>query len=78
MLALPAAANQLSARNQLLGKIVKTVLCAVNAEVVLQLAGGNAVSAIITNDSVDKLALVEGVDVCAVFKASSVILGVTD
>lgn len=78
MLASPAVANQLSARNQLLGKVVKIVLGSVNAEVVLQLAGGNTVSAIITNESVSNLALAEGVDVCAVFKASSVILGVTD
>lgn len=78
MLALPAATNQLSARNQLVGKIIKIVQGAVNAEVVMQLAGGNTVSAIITNDSVGHLALAEGVDICAVFKASSVILGVSD
>lgn len=78
MLALPAAVNQLSARNQLMGKIVRIVQGNVNTEVVLQLLGGNTVSAIITNDSVVNLSLVEGGEVCAVFKASSVILGVTD
>lgn len=78
ILALPAAANQLSARNQLLGNIVRIVPGNVNTEVVLQLAGGNTVSVVITNDSVGKLALAVGGEVCAVFKASSVILGITD
>jgi molybdate transport system regulatory protein len=78
ILALPSAANQLSARNQLLGKITRITQGNVNTEVALQLAGGNTVSVVITNESVVNLALAEGVEVCAVFKASSVILGVTD
>jgi molybdate transport system regulatory protein len=43
----------------------------------MQLAGGNVVSVVVTNDSVDSLSLAEGLEVCAVFKASSVIMGVT-
>ncbi len=48
----------------------------VNADVVIDLPGGTAVSAIITNDSLDSLGLREGDPACAVFKAGSVILGV--
>lgn len=78
ILALPEAANQVSARNKLIGTIARITLGNVNTEVVLQLAGGNTVSVVITNDSVSSLGLTEGLEVCAVFKASSVILGVTD
>ena len=78
ILALPDAANKVSARNKLVGKITRITLGNVNTEVVLQLDGGNTVSVVITNDSVYSLGLAEGLEVCAVFKASSVILGVTD
>lgn len=77
ILALPEAADKVSARNRLLGKVARITPGTVNTEVVLQLDGGNTVSVIITNDSVAALCLVEELEVCAVFKASSVILGVT-
>ena len=67
-----------SARNKLAGKISRITQGGVNTEVVLQLEGGNTVSVIITNDSVTSLSLIVGAEVCAVFKASSVIMGVTD
>ncbi len=78
ILALPSAANQLSARNQLLGKVTKIIPGNVNTEVVAQLAGGNSVCIVVTNESVTNLKLTEGAEICAVFKASSVILGVSD
>lgn len=78
ILALPEAAGMVSARNKLLGKVTRITPGNVNTEVVLQLDGGNTVSVVITNDSVASLGLVDGLQVCAVFKASSVILGVTD
>lgn len=78
ILALPDASDKLSARNRLLGKVTRIVRGNVNAEVSLQLAGGNTVSVVITDESVDHLKLAEGVSACAVFKASSVIMGVTD
>jgi molybdate transport system regulatory protein len=77
ILALPSAANQVSARNKLLGKVSRIIPGNVNSEVVMQLAGGNVMSVVVTNDSVDNLNLKEAVEVCAVFKASSVIMGVT-
>jgi molybdate transport system regulatory protein len=51
---------------------------AVNAEVSLVLDGGAVITAVVTNESVDTLGLVEGGSVVAAFKASSVILGVKD
>ena len=67
---------RLSARNQLAGTVKRVVPGAVNTEVVLELAGGGSVAAIITNRSVKVLRLGVGCAATAVFKASSVILGV--
>jgi molybdate transport system regulatory protein len=78
ILAMPEAAAKVSARNKLLGKISRITPGNVNTEIVMQLDGGNAVSVVITNDSVISLSLEVGIEACAVFKASSVIMGVTD
>lgn len=67
---------RLSARNQLAGTVTRVVPGAVNTEVVLQLPGGGTVAAVVTNASVASLAIAEGRAVTAVFKASSVIVGV--
>jgi molybdate transport system regulatory protein len=67
---------RLSARNRLCGSVSRITRGAVNSDVVIDLPGGSAVSAIITNDSLDSLALAVGTPACAVFKAGSVILGV--
>lgn len=66
---------RLSARNRLAGKVARLVPGAVNTEVVIDLAGGGSVAAVITNDSADTLALREGSPATAIFKASSVIIG---
>jgi molybdate transport system regulatory protein len=50
---------------------------AVNSEVVVKLAGGSEVKAIITNDAVTDLGLVVGSAASVLFKAGSVILGVS-
>lgn len=67
---------KLSVRNRLCGTITRLNKGQVNSDVVLTLAGGNTVSAIVTNDSVEQMGLKEGASACAIFKASSVILGV--
>jgi len=65
----------LSARNQLRGEVSRITRGAVNSEVVVQLRGGNTVAATITNGAVDALGLELNERAVAVFKASSVILG---
>ena len=74
----PASGSRLklSARNQLTGTIRRLLAGAVNTEVVIGLKGGNSVAAIITNGAVKELKLAEGKRARAIFKASSVILGV--
>ena len=69
---------RLSARNQLQGQVARLMRGAVNSEVVLALAGGGSVAATITNESVATLGLEEGAAATALFKASSVMLGVPD
>jgi len=66
-----------SARNRLCGSVERIVSGDVNAEVVLALAGGNTLAVIITRQSLDELGLEAGSRVCALIKASHIILGVT-
>ncbi|MDG9922970.1 MULTISPECIES: TOBE domain-containing protein [unclassified Pseudomonas] len=65
-----------SARNQLPGSVVRLQPGAVNTEVVIALPEGPTLAAIITNDSARSLDLRQGQAITAIFKASSVILGV--
>ncbi len=65
---------RLSARNQLEGTISRIVKGAVSSLVVLTLSGGTAVSATITNDALEALALKVGQPATAVFKAYAVIV----
>ena len=67
---------RLSARNQLAGSVSRVVTGADNTEVVLDLPGGGSVTAIVTNESAAALALAPGRAATAVFKATSVIVGV--
>lgn len=67
---------KLSARNVLKGKIVRIVPGVVNAEVTLQLPGGEQIVSIITLESMKSLGLKEGSEAHAVIKASSVMLAV--
>jgi molybdate transport system regulatory protein len=63
-----------SARNHLWGTIRRIHEGAVNADVTLAIPGGRTVTALVTRDSAAGLGLEVGGAVCAVFKASSVIL----
>lgn len=64
----------LSARNQLAGKITRIIPGAVNAEVSIELAPGQTITATITLESVRRLGLQENQVAYAIFKASSVML----
>jgi molybdate transport system regulatory protein len=69
-------ASKVSTRNVVAGTVTSVTKGAVNAEVVLAAPGGAQIAAIVTNDSVDRLGLAAGKAASALFKASSVIVGV--
>ena len=76
MLSCEIDSEKISARNILKGRINRIVPGAVNDEVIVDIAGGNTVTSILTSDSVRRLELVENMEVCAIIKASSVLLAV--
>ena len=65
---------QTSARNQFLGKVVSVKSGPVNAEVILDIGGGDQLVAVITHDSVEHLGLKAGVEAYALIKAPWVIV----
>jgi molybdopterin-binding protein len=65
---------KISARNMLRGTVKKITPGAVNAEVIIELAGGVELVSIITKSSVEQLELKEGKAVYAVIKASNVMV----
>jgi len=67
---------KLSARNQLKGTILSVQEGAVNAIVVVDIGGGNQITASITNSAVKDLGLAPGKEAYAVIKASLVMIGV--
>ena len=67
---------ELSARNVLKAKVVKVVIGAVNAEVTLELPGGELLTSIITIASAERLGLAEGKEAYAVIKASNIMVAV--
>lgn len=69
---------RLSARNQLAGKVMAIKPGPVNAEVDIELSGGDLMAATVTNDSVENLGLRKGEGVTVVFKAGAVILAVAE
>lgn len=66
---------RLSARNQLRGTVVSVVRGPVNVLVKIDV-GGQTVSATLTAEAAEDLGVAPGVEVVAVFKASSVLVGV--
>lgn len=68
---------KLSARNQLKGRIVEVKKGATTSHVRLDI-GGHVITASITNEAVDELGLVVGLDAYAVVKASDVMIAVDD
>jgi len=66
---------KLSARNQLEGKITNVEKGAVMANVKIEIADPNVITAVITKESAEKLGLSEGDDVTAIIKSTEVIIG---
>lgn len=68
--------TNLSARNQLAGKVGRVVKGAVNGHVMLTLHGGGSLTASITNEAIDDLGLAEGTPALGIVKATDVMIAV--
>ena len=64
----------ISARNTLKGRVKHLTPGAVNTEVTIELPGGTEIVSVITKASAERLHLTPGMEVYAVFKASSVMI----
>jgi molybdopterin-binding protein len=67
---------KISARNVLKGKVVRVTAGAINAEIVIELAGKDQIISMITKESAEKLGLAKGKEVYAVIKASNVMVAI--
>ena len=66
---------RLSTSNRFFGTVKRIVRGSVNAEVIIELKGGNTICATVTLSALDELKLRENTEVLAFCKASSIILG---
>lgn len=66
---------KISARNVFKGKIKQLTMGAVNAEVVVELPGGQEIVSVITKHSAEAMGLAVGKAAYAVVKASDVMIG---
>jgi molybdopterin-binding protein len=73
MFALEGRLSRLSARNQLVGKVIEVHRSEVSTEICIDV-GGQVVSAVITTASADRMGLTVGDVAAAVFKAHDVIV----
>lgn len=73
---LDSACSKVSARNRLCGEITAFNTGAINSEVTVRLDEKNSITATITNVSAKAMELHLGSNVCAIFKSSSVIVGI--
>ena len=73
MFAIEGRLSRLSARNQLIGKVVEVRQAEVSTEIGIDI-GGQVVSAVITTASAERMALAVGDVAAAVFKAHDVIV----
>ncbi len=67
---------QFSARNQFPGSVLSLLRGTVNTTVSVSIDGGTELTAIITNEAADEMALKNGCRLTALIKASSVLLAV--
>ena len=66
---------EISARNQLKGKVTNIELGAVMANIKIEVNEPNVITAVITKESAERLGLKEGDDVAAIIKSTEVIIG---
>ncbi|MBQ9026938.1 MAG: TOBE domain-containing protein [Methanobrevibacter sp.] len=66
---------ELSARNQLNGKVTNVDLGAVMANIKIEVTEPNTITAVITKESAERLGLKDGDDVTAIIKSTEVIIG---
>ena len=66
---------ELSARNQLKGKVANVDLGAVMANIKIEVTEPSVITAVITKESAERLGLAEGDDVAALIKSTEVIVG---
>ena len=66
---------KISARNQIKGTVTNVKDGAVNAQVTVDISGGNTVVSSITLESVKNLGIAVGKEVTVIVKASDVMLG---
>lgn len=66
---------KLSARNRLLGRVIRIQHGEVESEVIIQLPSGETLAAMLTRQSAETLAIQRDSKVCAAFKSNAAILG---
>ena len=66
---------ELSARNQLKGKVANVELGAVMANIKIEVSEPTIITAVITKESAERLGLKDGDDVTALIKSTEVIIG---
>ncbi|WP_407424680.1 molybdopterin-binding protein [Methanobrevibacter sp.] len=66
---------ELSARNQLKGKVTNVELGKVMANIKIEVEDPNVITAVITKESAERLGLKDGDDVVALIKSTEVIIG---
>ena len=66
---------ELSARNQLKGKVSNVELGAVMANIKIEVSEPNTITAVITKELAERLGLKDGDDVTALIKSTEVIIG---
>jgi len=71
-----SALERISARNRLLGKVMRIQHDIVDSEVIVLLPSGEILAAMVTKQSLQNLGLAPGTPICAAFKAYAPILGV--
>jgi molybdate transport system regulatory protein len=74
----PSLDERFSARNKFRGQVTRILIGRVNSEIKLKLPAGRTITAIVNNEELGELRIVEGDRCTALVKASHVLIGVED